>query len=186
MDHIPRIQSSTHSDIRVKCFCMEPYDGHESSSYPFRRGWCRAPGSTLIWDTRPRAEQLSFVQTWLYFGMLDQVFGHRIALTDFVDDDHYLTTAQLSRFTRDWYDRLHGMSASERLGQYLRSQACLGEARSHCILLLDSSTACTPEVLLSIRILGESLSNAAYRIWEALSVKYPTESLIWPRDLRGK
>lgn len=148
------------------------------------------PGGTLVWDERPQAEQWSFIQTWLFFGMLDQVFGRRIALADFVDSDGYITTTKLANFTLDWYDRLRNMSAPDRLSDYLRSQACLGEARSHCVLLLDERTyptACplTPEIRLSIKVLGESLSNTAYRIWATFSMeKNPT--MPWSKDLRGK
>lgn len=169
---------------------MEAYDGLEFANYPFRKGWCRMPGGTPMWDERPQAEQWSFIQTWLFFGMLDQVFGRRIALGDFVDSDGYITTIKLAQFTLDWYDRLRNMSAPERLSDYLRSQACLGEARSHCVLLLDERTfptACplTPAIRLSIKVLGESLSNTAYRIWDTFSLdRNPT--MPWSKDLRGK
>lgn len=190
MDHIPRIQTSKLPDIRVKNLCKEPYDGLEFTNYPFRKGWCRMPGGTPVWDERPQAEQWSFIQTWLFFGMLDQVFGRRIALADFVDSDGYITTIKLEQFTMDWYDRLRNMSARDRFNDYIRSQACLGEARSQCIFLLDertSSTGCplTPEIRLSIKILGESLSNTAYRILRVFSIE-KNSNMLWPRDLRGK
>ncbi|KAJ3569711.1 hypothetical protein NPX13_g5991 [Xylaria arbuscula] len=143
MDHIPPICGSPYQHIRVPNFCTEPYDGLEFSGYPQRKGWADPVDGSLALSKRSHEARTAFLQTWLFFGVLEEVLGCRIDLGDFVKDG-YITTAQLPLHTEAWHGRLLEMSDADRRKQYLTAQACLETARSQCILLLDETATDCP------------------------------------------
>jgi hypothetical protein len=184
MDHIPGAEGSACQSIGVPNFCSEPYDGLGFADYPFRKGWTTTSRGRLRLEQRSRNDQAAFLQTWLFFGMLEEVIGFRVDVQDFVEGG-YITTSRLQNYIRRWYDNLREMSEAERKASFQRMQGCLKEARSHCMIDLDEmkdDCPLTPEVRLSIRILGESLSNAQFYIWQSVT----GESLHGNDDCRGK
>jgi hypothetical protein len=184
MDHIPCSESYLWQHVRVPLLCEENYDGLAFSDYPLRKGWQDANSSVIKFDQHSQEEQSAFLQTWLFFGMLVEVLGVPVVMEDFVQDNQ-VTTRRLSEYTLQWYERLLSMSEDRRQECHMRAQQCLIKVRGYCLILLDETTPdcpLTPEVRLSIRILGESLSQTKHWIWRSILGRNPTGYL----DVRGK
>lgn len=90
MDHLFPLQNPRHEPVRVPCLCSGEYDNGPFIDYPQRtqrpRIW---PGGSLDYlskeDIRPREEEASFLQMWLFFGLLFAVLGVPIPPKDFYD-----------------------------------------------------------------------------------------------------
>lgn len=184
MDHIPCPESDLWQHVRVPFLCQENYDGLAFSDYPLRKGWQDTNSSAINFAQRSQEEQSAFLQTWLFFGMLVEVLGVSVAMEDFVQNNQ-VTTRRLSKYTLQWYERLLYMSEDCRQECHRRAQQCLIKARDYCFTLLDETKpdcALSPEVRLSIRILGESLSQTKHWIWRSMLGCDPTGYI----DVRGK
>src|SRR5271170_1556226 len=184
MDHIPCSESDLWQHVRVPFFCQENYDGLAFSDYPLRKGWQDTNSSAINFAQRSQEEYSAFLQTWLFFGMLVEVLGVSVAMEDFVQDNQ-VTTRRLSKYTLQWYERLLHMSEDCRQECHRRAQQCLMKARDYCFTLLDETKPdcpLSPEVRLSIRILGESLSQTKHWIWRSMLGCDPTGYI----DVRGK
>ena len=184
MDHIPCLEGDLWQHIRAPFLCRESYDGLSFSEYPVRKGWQSVESDTIEFDQRSPDESSAFLQTWLFFGMLMDVLDIPVALKDFIQDG-YVTTKRLSQYTYQWYERLSSMSEEYRQDHHPRAQRCLMKVRDCCFTLLDESKPNCPltsEICLSIRILGESLSQAKHWIWINMIGKNPTGYI----DIRSK
>lgn len=107
-----------------------------------------------------------------------------MAMEDFVQDDQ-VTTKRLLEYTLQWYERLLSMPEDCRQECHMRAQQCLWKVRDYCFTLLDETkpdSPLTPEVRLSILILGESLSQTKHWIWRGMHVCNPAGYI----DIRGK
>ena len=88
MDHLVNPNNPIHDPIEVPCLSTEEYDGLDFDAYPTRQGW----GSRTVkeWRTifanRP-PEFLAFLQTWLFFRVMELVLGKHIQLSDFTRED---------------------------------------------------------------------------------------------------
>lgn len=170
MDHLPCSENHLWQHVRVPYLCQEEYDGLAFSDYPVRKGWQDAHSRALDLSRRSRDDQSAFLQTWLFFGMLTEVFGVPVSTQDFVKDDQ-VTTERLSEYTLRWHERLLSMSGARRQECHITAQQCLRTVRDHCLTLLDETTSdcpLNPEIRLSVRILGESLSQTKHWIWMSI------------------
>lgn len=92
MDHLPLPKKSPLDPIEVPYSCTSDYDGGPMLEYPIRRGWkvkyspygIRYLDENSVKPTNAKLED--FIQTWLYFGFLHELFG------DFVDIKSFVTT----------------------------------------------------------------------------------------------
>lgn len=74
MSHISRPSRPLHVAIKVPCEAIEDYDGGPLNDYPRRAGWHDRP--VREWSKVFRAaswEFRAFLQTWLFFGLLQRV-----------------------------------------------------------------------------------------------------------------
>lgn len=99
MDHLflPKDPLPTTLD-KVPYMCVEKYDGGPFLTYPLRKGkpWMVPDKADplyipyVIYEVMrptPKAEQESFMQTWLFFGFLNEVLGDLYSEEDFVVKD---------------------------------------------------------------------------------------------------
>src|SRR5271170_6879802 len=102
--------TATGTTIDVPYVGTENYDGHGFHSYPQRKGWSR-DHLLGVPDYGPRSshEVDSFFQTWLYFGMLIEVFrivGINLRTEQFirvnVSGEKYVTTRLLPEVIEKW------------------------------------------------------------------------------------
>jgi hypothetical protein len=185
MDHLPNFGAS--APIEVPYVGNEAYDGHGFQGYPDRKGWDTANLLRLTFDGRTHEEAASFLQTWLFFGLLFEVIPIDVRMDDFLklteDGRSVITTECLSRYIRDW--RQHAQGSSPEQNQ--KEQAALSECfdyvwqfiLSYCDVSsreletsripsftpLDSQWPISPEISLSIMVLADTLSKAAFTIY---------------------
>ena len=107
----------------------EGWDGGDFLSYPQRQGW-----DTSIWewsedevrlDTHGRKfdDLATFLQSWLFFGLLETVLGRKIAFEEFtrlMDNDEedlrrFITTSKLSAYLDDFRLSFTNISDEEKL-----------------------------------------------------------------------
>lgn len=70
--------------LEVPCLATEPYDGGDFEDFPNRKGWGSRP--IQEWHNifkAPSRDFSGFLQTWLYFGPIEVVFGRRTSLESF-------------------------------------------------------------------------------------------------------
>jgi hypothetical protein len=82
MDHLELPRNSKHPPIYIPLVARENYDGGNLESYPQRVGWSDADVTGSNGCTKSKDERASFIQTWLFFGLLSKIFGG-----DFKQDD---------------------------------------------------------------------------------------------------
>ncbi len=184
MNHIPCNKSTVWRNVCVPFLCQEWYDGLGFTDFPLRKGYQEPGSDALELGQHSWAEKSAFLQSWLYFGMLEEVLGFRVIKQDFIHEGN-VDSSCLLQYILEWYNRVLAMSDEQRQESHLRAQRCLTKVRSLCMTLLDEEKdGCPliPEVLLSIRILGESLSQAKHSIWWSILGRNPIEYI----DARGK
>ncbi|KIX01547.1 uncharacterized protein Z518_09273 [Rhinocladiella mackenziei CBS 650.93] len=166
MDHLYELvpdESQTESklpQVQIPFLCQYEYDSDcEFSDYPSRAGFDKDRFLRLDFSERSPAETAAFLQTWLYFGLLSRVLRIPISMEDFVNRDHrsptVTTRTSLPLYLERWSKR-----AKPKLVDQM--EADIEEARSyvHCMLKAGESCPLPQEVVLSIMILGPTLSSA--------------------------
>jgi hypothetical protein len=111
--------------------CTEDWDGGDFLTYPQRKGWEIPPWDawdrSLEFDTAGRTfdEIAAFLQTWLFFGLLESVLGIKIPKEDFtrLNEDGkdgkqaVITTTRLKHYLEEWRSRISRVSEVERKRQ---------------------------------------------------------------------
>lgn len=150
MDHILCLPSSSRpKSIKVPLLTTDEYDHGDFETYPERQEW--GLRATKDWDDlfkEPKPEFLAFLQRWLFFGLLDRVFGPRFSIAWFdggtLSDQRILTTARLPSIARRFLSRVKRMSLEE-----------IAVAGKACNLAHDILRALIPENLGKIKNLDE-------------------------------
>lgn len=75
-------------------YCANSYDGDEFLTFPDRKGWDISTWKSVSTEAkdfdrngRSSAEIASFLQTWLFFGLLHAVLGEQCSMDDFVNEE---------------------------------------------------------------------------------------------------
>lgn len=94
MDFIPLPHTEVRPRPRTPYFCDADYDRGDFLSYPARAGWpTEEINRTVTWENldqqgyRTSDEAKSFLQSWMFFGILDVVFDSLVSFDDFIDAD---------------------------------------------------------------------------------------------------
>lgn len=92
MDHLPRPSNPALPPIEITYDCSEPYDNESAIGYPKRHGWevLYSPyGIRYLHNgEKPEPPKLrSFLQNWMYFGLLHELFGTDMDIQDFVTEN---------------------------------------------------------------------------------------------------
>lgn len=194
MDHLPDIQQRTFDAVKIPCLCnTTDYDGLGVKGFPERKNWIvdsiRGPIHLAERESSP-SSPAAFLQSWLFFGMLHDVFrAVEIDLNarDFVleqDGEPIITTKPLKNYIDQWAKVDEERSPEVRRIHQGQLHQCLLIITNFFSSYLDSPKPGAWSVLstlnldfvLSILILGESLQNAANRIW----YKYGQQSTARP------
>ena len=155
MEHLPTRTGQTKSLFpAVPYLCQDRYDGGPFPDYPHRLGlpdlkigWnvrrnpCLSLASQRFLTALPRAELESFLQNWLFFGLLNEVLGDLYRHEDFVDtfldgetERTIVTTADLVSRLEEWeakitQDKDSLMAVYEHIAECLNlAHACLNIA----------------------------------------------------------
>ncbi|KAF4632702.1 hypothetical protein G7Y89_g5424 [Cudoniella acicularis] len=98
MEHLPPV-SDPYEPILIPYIGDCEYDGLDFAGYPSRRGW--DIDRLLIGDFQetPTANAAAFLQTWLFFGLMHEIFAVKIRSADFirigVSGKKWITTKKL-------------------------------------------------------------------------------------------
>jgi hypothetical protein len=87
MDHIPLVHG--YRDVEVPFVCEAyPYDGYEFARFPERKGFSSEEEIKRgNFGVATPGETVAFLQAWLFFGVLSEVFdssGIKVDVGDFV------------------------------------------------------------------------------------------------------
>ncbi|KAI9853645.1 MAG: hypothetical protein M1813_002036 [Trichoglossum hirsutum] len=190
MDHLPTVTDPAWSPIEVPYLCKEGYDGQGFLGYPGRRGWSTDLflGGTFRQDSKSWEDTASFLQEWLYFGMLAEFLGFVVKADDFIrrteDGRCVITTTLLYQYLDIWRCSFQRLSSKARKEYIARIDRCRSQVLSMCdaaykqyILALyqqideqakmDLNNLGCPlpfEVILSIKILGATLDAAGKQV----------------------
>jgi hypothetical protein len=164
MDHclLPRCASAP---LRVRCFSTGDYDGGPFTSFPARHNWEVSLYNSTLEETFSRGgeapsveEAEAFLQTWLYFGTLHEVFGEYVTMSDFIAVDEsgnkFLCTGTLRRTMNDWLARSTDReSLYRRVYSHLKQLTTKLTAFSYLPGIEDSRT------LTAVALLGETIED---------------------------
>jgi hypothetical protein len=116
---------------KVPCVRTEKYDGKSFLSYPERKDkpWLNPPGGDLPYMTYTISEEISqigkeeqerFLQTWLFFGLLQETLGDSYYERDFISQDsnsperEFLSTVNLlPKLELVWASPRHGQNGQQ-------------------------------------------------------------------------
>ncbi|KAL9118922.1 MAG: hypothetical protein Q9187_004523 [Circinaria calcarea] len=189
MDHLPKIEASAFPPLEVPCLCeTNDYDRGGFLDFPQRNGWKidKLRGLVRSDEEHKSPEKITaFVQAWLFFGMLHEVFRIsevEIEFKDFVRDSgnhRIVTTSRLRQYLNNWANRERGQDLTSRREKQAHVAAILIRVDSFLMHFHDSvlpekwKVTLPMEVLLSILIMAETLKNAAMLIW-----RFPLRQLL--------
>jgi hypothetical protein len=182
MDHLllPRCASAP---LRVRCLSTGDYDSGPFASFPARHNWKVSLYETSLEETfshggeAPSFEEIeAFLQTWLYFGTLHEVFGEYVTMSDFIAVDEsgnkFLCTGTL----RSTMNGLLARSA-DRESLCRRVYSHLDELITKLTAFIDLPGIEDSGTIHAVTLLGEALHEFA--VLEALGRFPGTKHINW-------
>src|ERR1700722_2034522 len=182
MDHLPAVSRIKES---VEYIVEDEYDYEGFFGYPVRQGWNREKllrsGDFEGKDVRKFE---SFLQSWLFFGLLAEVLDVRVDAADFTYSpdgrSKLITTAKLPKFLEEWAEREMAAQTQDRNPRMVRVELVLDQARSLVSKYWSVKTADGASkwpinrfLSLSLMVLGETLAHAKAKILTATGSKIP-------------
>lgn len=174
MDHFPPV-SNPYNPVEVPYLGGE-YDGQEFTGYPARQHWDLGKLQAGHLQGRTIADAGSFLQAWLYFGMLHGVLGVDFLTTDFVrvddSEERFVTTHKLRPHLQKWRSQIEQEKASGS-GDALANRnkqavSCLTHAYNVWFSFdkHERDRLVSPAIGLSIHILASTLEHALTLVCE--------------------
>ena len=178
MDHLPVVPNGTAQGLdKVPWVCTKSYDGGPFLSYPIREDRpeiipdAASAGKQLLSEYEnlhptPNKEFEAFCQTWLFFGLINELLGNNCKSADFVrpdkdGDGEIISTSRLSALVEQWMTSIENGSTTmtyEHVAKCLRlTHATLMAARPDFNLSVKFCIA-------SVGELFEHAANKAYGI----------------------
>ena len=168
MDHLPVVPNRTVRGLEsVPYVCKKPYDGGPFLTYSIREGKPDiTPDEAGIPDTvlpfwqhekrhpTPNKDFEAFCQTWLFFGLINELLGNICKSADFVrldkaGDNRVISTSQLAGLVEQWVKSIED-------GSY----AITYEHAAKCLrLTFDTLRAAGPEFDLRIKLCIASVAE---------------------------
>ena len=174
MDHIPTLRGSTTASHSVPYLSTISTANVDFEKFPLQQGWDRSrleQGDFVQGHDQRTAA--SFLQTWLYFGMLSEVSTagrcEPPKAEEFVEtrgSSRLITSRSLDDFTRKRLRKLAGSSGKKKVEPLEKLDRCLSSARlvtERLWMLQKQGTGRCPlpfEVILSIMVLGCTIDSA--------------------------
>ncbi|KAM0330758.1 hypothetical protein ACHAQA_003712 [Verticillium albo-atrum] len=170
MDHLTNFKYKSEPYPRVPLLSSQPYDGLEFDGYQTRRGFLLTPLYNRDFSQKPREETADFLQTWLFYGVINEVLtveGERPDLSLFIEmDDHGFraSTRHLERLISAWAVRIEAL-ATKSLDECRAQLAKVGVALNtlnkifHGLLVVPDSPL-PWAVTLSLGVLGCTMDHA--------------------------
>ena len=181
MDHLPPV-SNSYNAVEIP-YLGGGYDGEEFTGYPARQNWDLEKLQAGDLQNRTIADAGSFIQSWLYFGMMQEVLGIGILTADFVrvdgSQERFVTTHKLQEYLQTWRLQVDQEKASgpteDSINRNKRAVACLTYAYNVWFNFDEDERDrfVSPEIGLSIHILASTLEHALTCVCEIPVVDVP-------------
>lgn len=164
MDHLPRPRHPIVPLEEVPLVAGTPYDFLGFETFPYRKGFVK---DGRLDESRPADELVSLMQSWLYFGLLEEILGYPLKQYDYIliskeprAGPPLLCSCKLMCMLDDWQARLRkvGVAACDRALQEIRVRilvAVRGSALFDEIPMLKSPQHSS--IALSVKLLVISL-----------------------------
>ncbi|KAI9740438.1 MAG: hypothetical protein M1834_005018 [Cirrosporium novae-zelandiae] len=172
MDHLPHPINPCHR-IEIAYLDGEDFGALDFFSYPQAKG---IDIDALAWgDTRTHTPQQvrAFLQSWLFFGLLNQILDPEIRHVDFICKEDQrrslISTESLDDYIARWKKRFQSLQNSARKEEQFRVRAILQHASRTLNMLASSSSYMMapdfvgPELDISLRICIQTLEYALVR-----------------------
>jgi hypothetical protein len=193
MDHFPSITYQKHPPILVRISSGIHYDRQGFAEFPDRCGLSKERFNYCDFTnngTKSRAEAQDVLYSWLYFGLIYEIFGD--VMKEFVTSprpgEFIVTTCQLNYYLQTWHDRLVSLRDQGAARELKWLEVFLEEVAEIVRWHLQSGHVCewplTEEMSLSILLLLESIDSAGLSVYRA--IRRPTKGLAHPVDIRLK
>ena len=200
MEHLPCPASAVGKEkTSVPYVCLENYDGGPFMTYPSRvaglpdlqivglfPGQFSRPHQLQI-ASLPKRELESFYQTWLFFGLLNELLGSLYVPEDFINtcEDHSghtkaLSTGKLNTAIEEWVARIQAGKADPPV-TYAHVARCLCMAHA-AISIQAIHSSIDPDVRLCLVSLGQ---NLAYATNNAFNVENPGQDVKYPSSWKS-
>ena len=184
MDHLPLPHNRPYLPIHVPFIACPPFDGGAWQTFPQRHGWqvLEIREDTLFLlrgEKRPMSETAAFLQSWLYFGVLQSLLGDLYSIGQFVHEqasgEQRVSTENLEDILGKWTTRLSLLSKTAKFEQQLGElYSLLVEHRTMCLRMhtagLDLGDSL---VVLSVAVLGERLQAALIDVHSYCGLETP-------------
>jgi hypothetical protein len=191
MDHLPSgLQPLV---FQAPYICTEDYK-HDGKwvDYPARKGINIMHIRYESFRYYDRERIGSFLQNWLFFGLLQDVFDIKCdanTLKDFVrkgkNGQKFLSTSELPKYLEVWQQRVKDISDEEKFEMYHRINATMQEAARYTywlgeypsvILSLNPEPLMSREAALSLALLGHYLEGTTRKV---LNSADESTSMVW-------
>src|SRR5271170_2975590 len=184
MEHLQLPRNPIHPHIKVPYLCTDHYDGGPFLQYLDRTGWT----TSQILDAsqhhnpgRSKEEVQTFLQTWFFFGLLTDVFGIQIKISDFVTldqrDQKWISTKNLKPYTERWIKRESVLDHKSRRDDERRMSQCITMISSILTQVsLRGDDVLDGRLTWSFGVLVEYLLEArpfAYGTWDIMNGEWP-------------
>ena len=168
MDHLPVVPNGIVRGLEtVPYVCEKPYDGGPFLTYPIREGKPEITSDEAgmpdtvqpFWQYEkrhptPNKDFEAFCQTWLFFGLINELLGDTCKSADFVrldkaGDSRVISTAQLAGLVEQWVKNIED-------GSY----AMTHEHAARCLrLTFETLRAAGPEFDLRVKLCIASVAE---------------------------
>src|SRR5271170_3856175 len=162
MDHLPSV-SNPLPPLLVPFVAEEEIEYGNFLEYPESRSVNKMTLRVGKWTNMKNAA--SFLQTWLFFGLIHAFLDSEIRIEDFVRTDEagrqWLTTTILPKLLEDWYHRSLRLPEQSVSAYHEQKLALLMCAYDHNILFSNETDEKLTTVSFSVAILIQTLVDAS-------------------------
>lgn len=182
MEHLPQVTDAAFPPLQIPYVCSHlPFDRKGLADFPKRIGWQSFDNTSSFRPAnsgRTEEEVSTLLQSWLYFGLLNEVLsvsGVLVKIDDFVREteqgQRVIMTAALPGYLDEW-ERRERLLNEETQREHLRKVVTILSQANEAVnsnlgmsIPFDESFTPPRDIELSIMVLGETLTNAAAEIW---------------------
>lgn len=176
MDHLPNFKYITGPYPRIPIISYQPYDGLDFDGYQDRQGFQAERLYNRDFTQHPRQRTAVFLQTWLFFGSLYEIFKLQLNgpadLSQFVTEDEHglrVSTSTLNELITKWATEIQelGQKTPEASrARFLKVGTVQNTTHKIYHNLLTVNNSPLPyEITLSLGILGATIDFAFKSIW---------------------
>lgn len=140
MDHIKVPSNPAHPHPKV-AFLVHEYQGGPFQGYPERCGIPSRGYHETFWNDVPSESAAPVLQSWLFFGLLEEVLEDKVRIEDFTYEENgekYLTTRRLPGRIEKWVQAVSTTDPDIKLARYKILRECQDIAQQTLLKVPES------------------------------------------------